>query len=97
VEGSCSPHHPPIIAIALVENSTWNWELKVDGCGLFRWYLNGTIATNLRGCTLQQAESAVRRFVNDALRGDLKITYSNQRIGPASESGQSTFKAAGVD
>jgi hypothetical protein len=87
---------PAVIAIASVENSTWNWELKVDHCGLFRWYLDGTIATNLRGCTLQQAESAVRRFANDALRGDLTITHSQQRIGPASETGPSAYKSASV-
>lgn len=88
------PH--PAIAVALVESSTWYWELKVDDCGLFRWYLNGTIETNLRGCTLEQAEFAVRRFVDDSLRGELKITYSNKRIGPDSETGQAAFKSAGV-
>jgi hypothetical protein len=38
----------PTIAIALVEGSNWNWELKVDDHGLFRWYLDGSVETNLR-------------------------------------------------
>jgi hypothetical protein len=41
---------------------TWSW-MKVDGRGLFRWYLNGNIETHLRGCSPEQAESALRRFV----------------------------------
>lgn len=70
-----TPNRP--IAVASIEDSIWSWELKVDHrCGLFRWYLDGTVETNLRGCTLQQAESAVRRFVDNTLRGKLKITYS---------------------
>ena len=84
------------IAIAWVESSTWSWELRVDGCGLFRWYLNGTIETNLRGDTREQAESAGRRFVNDSLRGELKITYQTERIGPDSDLAGSAFRSASV-
>ena len=85
------------IAVALVEGSTWSWELKVDDrCGLFRWYLDGTVETNLRGCTLEQAESSVRRFVDQSLRGELKITYPIEHIGPDSESGHSAVKSAAV-
>jgi hypothetical protein len=84
------------IAVALVEGSTWNWELKVDDCGLFRWYLNGNFGTNLRGCTRAQAESALRRFVDGSLRGELKIADPTERIGPDFESGHSAFKSASV-
>jgi hypothetical protein len=84
------------IAVALVESSTWTWELKVDHRGLFRWYLDGTIETNLRGCTVNQAESALRRFVDNSLRGELKISYPTERIGANSESGNSRFKSASV-
>jgi hypothetical protein len=70
------------IAIALVEGSTWTWELKVDDLGLFRWYFNGRIHTNLRGCSLAQAESELRRFVDNSLRGELKVTYPTERTGP---------------
>lgn len=83
------------IAVAFVESSTWNWELKVDACGLFRWYLNGMIETTLQGCTPDQAEAAVRRFVQGSLRGELKITYTNERIGAGSER-RSASKSAGV-
>lgn len=84
------------IAVALVEGSTWSWELKIDNCGLFRWYLDGTVETNLRGCTLEQAESTVRRFVDQSLRGELKITYPIERIGADSEGGRSAVKSAAV-
>jgi hypothetical protein len=64
------------IAVASIEGSIWNWELKVDDrCGLYRWYLDGTVETNLRGYTLEQAESTVRRFADYSLRGELKIRY----------------------
>ncbi len=81
------------IAVALVEGSIWNWELKLDDYGLFRWFLNGTVETNLRGCTLHHAESKLRRFVDDSLRGDLKITYPTERIGPDSEPGHPAVKS----
>jgi len=84
------------IAVALVEGSSWNWELRVDAVGLFRWYLNGTIETNLRGTTLELAESAVRRFVDNSLRGELRITHVTPRIGSGSETGNAAFKSAGA-
>jgi hypothetical protein len=84
------------IAVALIENSNWTWELKVDDCGLFRWYLDGTVETNLRGCTLTLAEAVLRRFVDHSLRGELKITYPPERLGPGSETGHSAFKSAGM-
>jgi hypothetical protein len=52
--------------------------------------------TNIRSSTPAQAESALRRFVVDALRGELKITYPTERIGPDSESGHSAVKFAAV-
>jgi hypothetical protein len=84
------------IAVALVESSIWNWELKVDGCGLYRWYLDGVIETNMRGCTPEQAESALRRFVSDSLRGELKIAFLSDRFGAGTERGDSAAKAARV-
>ncbi len=84
------------IAVAVVESSTWRWELKVDHRGLFRWYLDGTIETNLLGCTVDLAESALRRFVDNSLRGELKVIYPAERIGVDSESGNSRFKSASV-
>ena len=84
------------VAVALVEGSTWSWALKVDSQGLFRWYLNGTVETNLRGCTLHHAESLLRRFVDSSLRGELKITYPTERIGPDSAGGHSALKSNAV-
>jgi hypothetical protein len=83
------------VAVASIEDSMWSWELKVDErCGLFRWYLNGIVETNLRGCTLEQAEAAVRRFVDHSLRGELKIAYAIERIGPDSERGHSAVESS---
>ena len=80
------------VAVASVESSSLNWELKVEDRGLFRWYLNGTIETNLRGCTLDQAESVLRQFVDGSLRGELKVTYPTERMRPDSQSGHSAFR-----
>jgi hypothetical protein len=84
------------VAVAVVESSTWNWELKVDAYGLFRWYLNGTIETNLRGASLDHAVSSLRRFVDGSLRGELNVTYSPKRIGPDSEIGPVAFLSQGA-
>jgi hypothetical protein len=84
------------IAVARVDFSTRNWILKVDHIGLFRWYLDGAVETNLRGCTVVQAESALRRFVDDSLRVELKITYLVERIGSGSESGRVAFQSPGM-
>jgi hypothetical protein len=86
----------PAIAVALVEGSTWNWELKVDDCGLFRWYLDGTVETNLRGLTPAHAELSLHRFVDESLRGELKIAHSAERFGTISESGHPAVKSAGT-
>jgi hypothetical protein len=76
----------PALAMASVKSVlTWSWILKVDSRGLFRWYLNGNIETHLRGCSAEQAESALRRFVERSLQGELQITGPGDRIGPGTE------------
>jgi len=85
---------PTAIAEASIESaSTWKWELKIDHCGLFRWYLDGMIDTNLRGATTSQAENALRRFVKAALRGDLQITYYPEHRPVTSEHRRPAVKA----
>ena len=75
-----------VVAMASVESAVaWCWLLKVDDCGLFRWYLNGTIETNLRGCTRKQAESALRLFVERSLQGELRIADLSERMAPDSQ------------
>ena len=83
------------IADAWVEStSSWHWQLKVDCNGLFRWYLNGVIETQLRGCTREHAEMALRRFVEHALQGELQITYLTERISADSELKRADSKSA---
>ena len=78
---------PLPLALASLESAiTWTWQLKLDENGLYRWYLDGTIRTGLRGCTRAQAESALRRFVEQSLRGDLEIIDPPERIGAEKES-----------
>ena len=86
---------PQVIAVASVEGSTWTWDLKVDDSGLFRWYLNGTVETNLRGVNKAHAESMLCRFVNSCLLGDLKIGRSG-RIGQGSETRSQGPRSASV-
>jgi len=82
------------MAVASVESdSLWSWHLKVDDYSLFRWYLSGTIKTHLRGCTAEQAEFALRRFVERSLKGELRITYLSTSLGPASEHGPACYKS----
>jgi len=80
------------IAVASVEGSTWSWELKLTTtvCSVGIW----TVRNESTGLYADQAESAVRRFVDDALRGELTITYPTERIGPRSESGSAVTSAA---
>ena len=63
-----STDHP--IAIADLSGSKWMWHLRIDEIGLYRWYMNGEVATHLRGCTRILAESALHRFVTNSLKGD---------------------------
>lgn len=89
--------HGTVLAMASVESaSTWSWLLKIDQSGLFRWYLNGDIETNLRGGTREQAEEALRRFAERSLQGELQITEPTQRLGPDSEESRAAAKSAGV-
>ena len=62
------------IATAKVKGSDWCWILRVDDIGLYRWYLGGWIAMNIRGTTRKSAESALARFVQRTLRRELEIT-----------------------
>jgi hypothetical protein len=48
------------IATAHVDNSVmWRWHLKIDSLGLFRWYLDGQIPTEIRGSTCDNAFDAL--------------------------------------
>jgi hypothetical protein len=79
-----------ILAEAFIVGSPiWKWTLKIDELGLFRWYLDGHIATYLRAGSREQAERALRRFVGGSLRGELQITDVPRRIGPSVALGKS--------
>jgi hypothetical protein len=85
-EDSMLGNQDTALAVASLESAlTWNWHLKIDEIGLYRWYLNGDIGTNLRGTTQERAESALRRFVERALSGELHITQLGPRVMPSSE------------
>jgi hypothetical protein len=85
-----------IIAEASIEGSSiWTWRLKIDNKGLFRWYLDGYVETNLRGCTVAQAETALRRFTDNSLRGELRIIDASSRIGADIEVGERAKVAIG--
>jgi hypothetical protein len=65
---------PLPVAIASLKSAiSWTWQLKLDENGLYRWYLDGTTPMQLRGCTRAQAVTALRRFVDQSLQGDLVI------------------------
>ena len=71
---------PVPLAVATLQSSiTWTWQLRIDDTGLYRWYLDGTNPTHLRGCTRTQAETALRRFVEHSLRGELEIVYEPEQ------------------
>jgi hypothetical protein len=64
----------PLAVASLKSAISWTWQLKLDENGLYRWYLDGTTPMQLRGCTRTQAETALRRFVEQSLKGELVIT-----------------------
>jgi hypothetical protein len=69
------------LAIGFVSSKiNWTWHLKIDDNGLYRWYLDGTAETELRGCTRSQAEYALRRFVDQSLRCPLEIVDTPERL-----------------
>jgi hypothetical protein len=70
----------PLALATLNSAITWTWQLKLDENGLYRWYLDGTAPTQLRGCTRTQAEFALRRFVEHSLRGELEIVYTAEKM-----------------
>lgn len=83
----------PFLAVALIQSDpSWNWKLREDTSGLFRWYLDGVWETNLRGVDHALAESALRRFVEHCIRGELKIEYLPQLPGAAQESARASFR-----
>ena len=69
----------PLAVASLKSAITWTWQLKLDENGLYRWYLDGTTPMQLRGCTRTQAETSLRRFVEQSLQGELVIvdTYED--------------------
>jgi hypothetical protein len=66
----------PLAVASLKSAITWTWQLELDDSGLYRWYMDGTTPTQLRGITPEQAESALRRFVENSLRCKLEIVYT---------------------
>jgi hypothetical protein len=75
----------PVAKACIAGGYNWKWDLRLDERGLFRWYMDGVVATHLRGCSRELAESALRRFVATSLKGELRITDCTDRIGPDSE------------
>jgi hypothetical protein len=61
------------IAIAKVKHSDWEWRLRIDQIGVYRWYLSGRIPMNVKGTSRKAAESALARFVDRTLRDELDI------------------------
>ena len=72
--------NPPIASASVEGRSKWQWQLRIDELGLYRWYLDGVAETNIRGGTRDNAEYALRRFVGHSLNGDLKITESPEQL-----------------
>jgi hypothetical protein len=70
----------PLAVASLKSAISWTWELKVDEKGLYRWYLDGSTPMQLRGCTRAQAETALRRFVDQSLQGDLAIIDIGEQL-----------------
>ena len=69
------------LAVASLESAiSWTWELKLDEKGLYRWYLDGATPMQLRGCTRAQAETALRRFVDQSLQGELVIIDTGEDL-----------------
>jgi len=65
---------PLHLAVASLKSAiSWTWQLKLDENGLYRWYLDGTTPMQLRGFTRAQAETSLRRFVEQSLQGELVI------------------------
>jgi hypothetical protein len=86
-----------ILATATVGTaSTWMWHLKIDHLGLFRWYMDGNIQTNLRGSTREHADTALRRFVEQSLGGELQITNLAPRFGADSEHARTKSTSTGI-
>ena len=61
------------IAIAKAKHSDWEWHLRIDRIGIYRWYLNGRIPMNVKGTSRRAAELALTRFVDRNLRDELEI------------------------
>jgi len=79
------------IAIATLESAvTLKWYLRIDPLGLYRWYLDGTCWTNVRGSTQLKAELALRKFVEQTLQGELLLTEL-QKHKSYSQGGQERF------
>jgi hypothetical protein len=71
------------IATAFVEgDESWKWHLQIDPIGLYRWYFNGDAPTGLRGVTRQQADHALRQFVDHSIRGELTIVDWKDTLDP---------------
>jgi hypothetical protein len=64
------------IEIARRKDSDWKWHLRIDSIGLYRWYLSGRIAMNIKGTSRMAAERALGRFIQRTLRGELEITLA---------------------
>ena len=80
-----TPSRPLPLAIASLESAiTWTWQLKLDENGHYRWYLDGTTPMQLRGYTREQAETALRRFVEQSLHGDLVIVDPRDSVNEES-------------
>lgn len=69
----------PLAVASLKRAITWSWQLKLDETGLYRWYLDGTMPTRLRGCIRTHAKSALR-VVEQAFLGDVQIINTPERI-----------------
>jgi hypothetical protein len=69
-----------VLALAFLDGAEdWRWYLKIDPVGLYRWYLQGDIWTNLGGVTPLDAENNLRRFVRHSLRGELVLVDTPDR------------------
>lgn len=76
------------LAIALAKSTiNWTWHLRIDDNDLYRWYLDGTAETELRGCTRAQAEYVLHRFVDESLRCHLEIVDTPEKLAVDREDG----------
>jgi hypothetical protein len=69
-----------IATASIQDGSVWKWQLKIDELGLYRWYLDGTGRTELRGPTRKTADNALRRFAKKSFSIEPEFKDSQETL-----------------